>query len=163
MAEEGVQFLTSTRPDWTGTTYTNHLTWHLSLYHLGVSLPPLPLSPTTWVGIPPFPTTSPLPHHTLPTTWQLGGWVVGLSCAAMDAAAKQHCYCDNFAVESQYVVVPVLTTRLLAFPSPLPPLFLSLSLSPPLPLPPLFLPSSSPSPPLFLSRAPGCGGCSEGV
>ena len=34
-AEDGVQFLSGSRSDWSDTTYNNHLTWHLTLYHLG--------------------------------------------------------------------------------------------------------------------------------
>ena len=34
-ANSGVQFLTSTREDWSGSSYEVHITWHLALYHLG--------------------------------------------------------------------------------------------------------------------------------
>ena len=34
-AGEGVEFLTGSRGDWSDTVYNNHLTWHLTLYHLG--------------------------------------------------------------------------------------------------------------------------------
>ncbi|CAI8034667.1 Tetratricopeptide repeat protein 38, partial [Geodia barretti] len=33
-AGEGVEFLTGSRGDWSDTVYNNHLTWHLTLYHL---------------------------------------------------------------------------------------------------------------------------------
>ena len=34
-AEDGVEFLTSTRKDWGDTSFAGHITWHLTLYHLG--------------------------------------------------------------------------------------------------------------------------------
>ena len=34
-AEDGVQFLTSTRQDWAGCLLGGHISWHLTLYHLG--------------------------------------------------------------------------------------------------------------------------------
>ena len=37
-AEEGVEFLTKTREDWTGISFECHIVWHLALYYLGESV-----------------------------------------------------------------------------------------------------------------------------
>ena len=34
-AERGVEFMTTTREDWRGSSYEVHITWHLALYYLG--------------------------------------------------------------------------------------------------------------------------------
>ena len=34
-AEDGVEFLTSTRKDWGDSLFAGHITWHLTLYYLG--------------------------------------------------------------------------------------------------------------------------------
>ena len=34
-SENGVEFLTSTRENWRGSSYEVHITWHLALYYLG--------------------------------------------------------------------------------------------------------------------------------
>ena len=34
-AERGVEFMTTTRKDWRGSSYEVHITWHLTLYYLG--------------------------------------------------------------------------------------------------------------------------------
>ena len=117
--------------------HPSRLDWHH--LHQPPHLAPLPLPPG-WVSLPLLP---PLPHHlggspspsplpcppSPPGSWVGGGAV--LCCYGR--CSKQHCYCDNFAVESQCVVVPAFTTRLFTT--------LSVPLS-------LSLPSSSPLPPL---------------
>ena len=34
-AERGVEFMTTTREDWKGSSYEVHIAWHLALYYLG--------------------------------------------------------------------------------------------------------------------------------
>lgn len=34
-AKNGVEFLTTTREDWTGISFEGHIIWHLTLYYLG--------------------------------------------------------------------------------------------------------------------------------
>ena len=41
-AEDGVQFLTSTRDDWSHSMYNTHLTWHLALHYFGTLTPHCP-------------------------------------------------------------------------------------------------------------------------
>ena len=35
-AREGIDFLTSYRPHWINSVYGGHITWHLTLYYLGM-------------------------------------------------------------------------------------------------------------------------------